>query len=319
MVIMFLNYIKNEINNESILFLLYSNIYFEKLLIDNFKNLIKINKYEIDKDDYLLKKIFNTYSFNSKKKIIMVTDTNLLNINIIKKIIGMNNKNVKLIFCINRKLDKIIKKINKKNIKIQSLKDFENKNIKYNKYKINDYSYESKSIELYDSCNNILLSDCKDINELYNIFLMEKVYIPLTIHNNYYKYTNNDEIINEYLDLFCYSEQIQDTIFKDGYKELLYIYFIITCIIPSKMLKNNLKNNISKNGLKFSNIISYMSILIRKKNNFYNNLRKTKLHSLDENYLKDEIIKISKNKKLMNKYKLDNNILLFFKKYFNIY
>lgn len=320
---MMISYINNEIKNNSVLFLLNSNIYFENIILENIINVIKINKYEIEKDNMLLEKVFNTYTFNNKKKVILITDTNLLGINMIKRIIKLKNDNTKIIFCINGILDKIIKKINKKNTKIKNLITFENeydKKIKYKKYKINDYNFNSQSIDLYDSCNKILLkNDLSDLNELYNIFLSEKVYIPLTIHNNYYKYTKNEEIINHYLDLYSYSDLIQDTIFKDGSKELLYLYFIITCIIPSKLLKQTTKKEKKTDiKLKFSNVISYISLLIINKNKYYNKLKETKLISFDKNYVKEKIIEINNDNSLLKQYNLTTKQLKYFLKYFNL-
>jgi hypothetical protein len=313
----YINYIKSEITNNKVLFLLNSRFYYEDILIKNIDNIIKITKYDMIEDKMLLYKLCNLYSYKNNKKIILITDSNLLSLKKIKHIISKVNSKIKIIFAMNGNNDKIIKKLNKKNIIIKDLKEYNIKITKYDNYKINDDKLNSNSIELYNCCNNILLSDCSNLDELYNIFLTEKVYIPLTINTNYYKYTTNDEIILEYLDLYSYSDQIQDYIFKDGYKELEFLYFIITCIIPSLLLKGNLKKNISKK-LDFTNIISYTSLIIINKNKYYNTLRNTKLQSIDDEYIKDKIIEINNNKTLMKIYDISNQELDYFINYFNL-
>ena len=298
------------INNNQFLLFYNSSFYVENLFIEENKE--KYNIFNINSLDFLNNNIKinqfiqNNSLFNKNEKILMITDINMIpnnKINIIIKKIKQFNKKI-VLFGNGNSLNKI-KKINIK-IKTIDASTLNKKNYyKSNFDKINNNDNNNNK-DLYKICKKIMFSN-EDINIKYNLYSSEKVYIPLLIHYNINNYIKNDKIIYEYLQLFSISETIQMNVFKQQNEYIKYLYFILTCYIPHLFIKKYGKK--TDDIFKFTNIISFQSLMIINKNKYYKYLNASDLDIMNTDIIK-KIIKDCKNdhkniELYSNKYNLD--------------
>jgi hypothetical protein len=102
---------------------------------------------------------------------------------------------------------------------------------------------KNPTLSLFDATEKLFVGKF-DLNECMEIFEIDKVLIPLMIYQNYYKYIN----IENYYDIvkrLSFSDIFENYIYCEQNWDLLEIFSIISCVIPSyysKKYNNGLTN-----------------------------------------------------------------------------
>lgn len=239
-----------------------SNVNHELKIINKHKkeyNTLLLTPYIMKINNNIHRFIQSKSLFDTREKVLIITDINLLNVNIIKDLIKKSKYLNKIILFTPIKWLKFMKK---KSI-IKHL----------NVINVNNTEKQIVKSDLYKCFNDIFYKDIP-INILYLYYRSHKIHLPLLIHQNFHKLcNNNDFILMNYLELFNNADLLQSKIFNDKYKSLSFLYFILTIYLPLLLLKQNC-NDIKKFNIKFSNVISLLSLNIINKNKKYKLLRK---------------------------------------------
>lgn len=185
------------------------------------------------------------------------------------------------------RINEIIDFIYEKDIKKYKLKDYiDILNTLYNNI--------NNEIKLYDITKKIFTQKTSS-NDILNYYRLEKTHLPLIIQKNYYKYINkNYENKDENLCLF---KDISENLSKS---ELLNTFMIkkqkqnilgenlayISCVYPSYKLYSPDNKNIK---IKYTNLISRDSYMIRKHNTYYTFLRETNIKLFDNFIIKNDL------------------------------
>ena len=180
-------------------------------------------------------------------------------------------------------------------INIEKLSNFE-KTIKKKDF-INDLFKNTKK----------LLLNYEDINTCIDLFQLQKVHIPLMMHENYYKCVKKANYI-DIIDNFSFGDILENYIYGEQNWDLMEIYGLISCVIPSYYI------NKYNNGSKYVELIfatdlnktttkSKKNKIIKKKNN-----TETVNKSLDNGNELDNDSEKNNNDNIV-KYEMDNNYL----------
>jgi hypothetical protein len=134
-----------------------------------------------------------------------------------------------------------------------------------------------KTIKKKDFTNDLfkntkkLLLNYNDIETCIELFQLQKVHIPLMIHENYYKCVKKINYI-DIIDNFSFGDILENYIYGEQNWDLMEIYGLISCVIPSYYI------NKYNNGVKYVELIfasdlnktttkSKKNKIIKKKNN----------------------------------------------------
>lgn len=257
-------------------------------------DICKIIKYENNKDiiknnvDLILKN--NNINVDNKiKKYLLSNYNNFHKIKILINILKQNNKKYKY---------KDLKKF------LEVLK----KNINYN-------------IELYDNVKDILLNKELNENKVLDYYNLEKILLPLLIHENYKNYINNNLkndkdkkecilLVSKNL-MFC--DNINEFIFNNHYWNIQDLFSILCCYYTSYIInhkfikKNKLKypkldytKILTKNSILFINFKQYKLILHNI--NYYHNFNKEIINYINKNILIFLLYDINNGSKYLEKY-----------------
>jgi hypothetical protein len=182
--------------------------------------------------------------------------------------------------------------------------------------------YKNINIGLFYS-TEIILNNYLNYKKIYNLYEIEKVLLPLMIHENYLKkiLTNNKSDINILNKIYIISnllsigENIEYSIYTDQNWFLQSIHGFYTCIYTSYWI-NKINNNfkIKNNHIKFSSDLNKTSLknINRKNINNFNNFisNKTNLEVLMLNKLSNNLIENNNEKILLDilkKYNKNDN------------
>uniref|UniRef100_A0A6C0H7D2 DNA replication factor RFC1 C-terminal domain-containing protein n=1 Tax=viral metagenome TaxID=1070528 RepID=A0A6C0H7D2_9ZZZZ len=194
---------------------------------------------------------------------------------------------------------------------------------------INKSREKNINIGLFNATQQIL-NNYLDHTSIMNLYEIEKVLLPLMIHENYFKkilINNNNnnfkyiiDIIGEITDLLSISDNIETNIYTDQNWFLQFIHGFNTCIKTSYLI-NHSNNNfiINDKDIKFSIDLNKTSLKnINKKNinnlNFYLNKNlniKSLFDTLMLNNICNQLVKNNKEQLLINilkKYDLNVNL-----------
>jgi len=158
--------------------------------------------------------------------------------------------------------------------------------------------------DLYKATSK-LLSNYTNIESCLELYETEKVLLPLMIHENYYKFINN----NHYYDIInnlSTADLLENYIYGEQNWDLLELHGIISCAIPSYLI-NKFKNDKTNQSLVFAADLNRTSVKkmnkknISKTNNSLSNNSQSNIRnkSIDEFIYMGEIInKLNKNGKI---------------------
>ena len=145
-------------------------------------------------------------------------------------------------------------------------------NNKATKYKLVDYKdivdiisiNESKEIELYEMIVTILNSNNMSLNKMIDFFNVEKIFLPLMIHQNLKLklFYNNNNKLDDYLkvmNIVSKSDIIHKYIFDFHYWNLQEAYSILSCYYPYYIVKD-FKKRVKMEDLKFTSILNKNSL-----------------------------------------------------------
>ena len=175
--------------------------------------------------------------------------------------------------------------------------------------------YKNINIGLFYSTERIL-NNYLDNETIYNLYEIEKVLLPLMIHENYLKkiLTNNSKnndinllkTIQKISDLLSIGENIETSIYTDQNWYLQTIHGFYTCIYTSYFINKTCDNSykITQDNINFSSDLNKTSLKnINRKNinnlvSFINN--KTNLEILMLNKLSNYLMENNKEEELLN-------------------
>ena len=169
--------------------------------------------------------------------------------------------------------------------------------------------------DLYKATNKIL-TDYTNIESCLELYETEKVLVPLMIHENYHKYIKQSEY-TKVLDNLSIGDILENYIYGEQNWDLLELHGIISCCIPSYLIKKY-SNGKKSGSLVFAADLNRTSVKkMNKKNitktnnslnrNCYKNIRNK---SIDEFIYMGEIInKINENSKSSSNTNYINNII----------
>ena len=146
--------------------------------------------------------------------------------------------------------------------------------------KINNFE---KIIKKKDFTNDLfkntkkLLLNYNDIDTCMELFQLQKVHIPLMIHENYFKCVKKNNYIN-IIDNFSFGDILENYIYGEQNWDLMEIYGLISCAIPAYYIN------------KYNNGVRYVDLI------FATDLNKTTTKSK-----KNKIIKKKNNSVVINK------------------
>lgn len=277
-----LNIIKDNNYNRLIPIIIISNGHHRGQLTDIKKNVNIINITELS-------------IYDMKKWISNICNNEMININsnLYENIINHCQKDMRKIL---NYLNMIKNTFKNEIINIEKLSNFE-KTIKKKDF-INDLFKNTKK----------LLLNYEDINTCIDLFQLQKVHIPLMMHENYYKCVKKANYI-DIIDNFSFGDILENYIYGEQNWDLMEIYGLISCVIPSYYI------NKYNNGSKYVELIfatdlnktttkSKKNKIIKKKNN-----TETVNKSLDNvNELDNDSEKNNNNNNIV-KYEIDNNYL----------
>lgn len=168
--------------------------------------------------------------------------------------------------------------------------------------------------DLFKATNKIL-TNYKDIDTCLELYEMEKVLMPLMIHENYHKFIKDSEY-SKIMENLSLGDILENYIYGEQNWDLLELHGIVSCCVPSYLI--NLYSNGKKNcNLVFAADLNRTSVKkmntknIKKTNNSlnkncYKNIRNK---SIDEFIYMGEIMnKINENKKSSNQNYINNII-----------
>lgn len=140
------------------------------------------------------------------------------------------------------------------------------------KYKLVDYrdivdmisTKENKEIELYEMILRIMNNSDVNINTMIDFFNVEKIFLPLTIYQNFRLklFYNNKNKLEDYLkimDMISKSDIIHKYIFDLHYWNLQDAYSILSCYYPYHVI-NKYKKTIKLEDIKFPSILNKNSL-----------------------------------------------------------
>lgn len=198
---------------------------------------------------------------------------------------------------------------------------FGNKSITIEMFKEYQQMTQRKDIDvgLY-SATKQLLNNYRNINDCLQLYETEKVLLPLTIYENYYKklfkLKNNNilELMSNITDSISIGDVIETNIYSDQNWFLQNIHGFYTCANTSYIINNITQNNIVDYDVVFSADLNKTSSRnINKKKNILTLQSKFKDKNIDDiiyiNKIIYELDKTKNNtllKKLKNIYNLDN-------------
>ena len=230
------------------------------------------------------------------------SDVSYLNVNVIYNMKYLNTYISKKNIILELKLKKYILEISENIIsRINEIIDFiYEENIK--KYKLKDYTdilntlYKNinNEIKLYDITKKIFTEKTSS-NDILNYYSLEKTHLPLIIQKNYYKYINKNyedktENLRLYMDIseqLSKSELINTFMIKKQKQNILGENLAyISCVYPSHKLYSPDNKNIK---IKYTNVISRDSYMIRKHNTYYTFLRETNIKLFDNFIIKNDL------------------------------
>lgn len=283
-----LNIIKDNNYNRLIPIIIISNGHHRGQLTDIKKNVNVLNIYELSLYDIKrwIGNICNNENIN-------------INSNLYENIINHCQKDIRKIL---NYLNMIKNNFENDIVNIEKLNTFE-KTIKKKDF-TNDLFKNTKK----------LLLNYEDINTCVELFQLQKVHIPLMMHENYYKCVKKNNYIN-IIDNFSFGDILENYIYGEQNWDLMEIYGLISCVIPSYYI------NKYNNGTKYVELIfatdlnktttkSKKNKIIKKKNNMdTNNKSVDNNNDLDNsNDINDyndnnneNIIKYSNNNNYLNK------------------
>jgi len=135
---------------------------------------------------------------------------------------------------------------------------------------INDTCGKNQDIDLFTSAR-FLLTQYENIDKCMKLYEIEKVLLPLTIHQNYIKIllNNYDDNTNKYIDIisdaFSTGDIIENYIYGEQNWDLQEVHGYYTCILPSYIMNKNTSKKYVQ--LDFSSDLNKTSIKnINKKN-----------------------------------------------------
>ena len=173
-------------------------------------------------------------------------------------------------------------------------------------------------IELYNA-TKYLLNNYKNMNECLQLYETEKVLLPLTIYENYYKkifksHLNNNNILklmSDITDCISIGDVIETNIYSDQNWFLQNIHGFYTCVKTSYLLNLEIPNNDINYDVVFSADLNKTSSKnINKKKNI--NILQNKLKNKNIN----DIIYI--NKIIYELYNTNNSLIKDLKKIYNL-
>jgi len=145
-------------------------------------------------------------------------------------------------------------------------------NNKTTKYKLTEYKdivdiiaiNESKEIELYEMIVTILNSNDMKLDKMIDFFNVEKIFLPLMIHQNLKLklFYNNKNKLDDYLkimNIISKSDIIHKYIFDFHYWNLQEAYSILSCYYPYHIIKD-FKKKVKMEDLKFTSILNKNSL-----------------------------------------------------------
>ena len=178
---------------------------------------------------------------------------------------------------------------------------------------INKSRYKNINIGLFYSTERIL-NNYLDYETIFNLYEIEKVLLPLMIHENYLKkiLTKNNENLNllknliKVADILSIGENIETSIYTDQNWYLQTIHGFYTCIYTSYYINkiSDSSSKINHDNINFSSDLNKTSLKnINRKNinnllNFINN--KTNLEILMLNKLSNYLIENNQEEELLN-------------------
>ena len=240
-----LNIIKDNNYNRLVPIIIISNGHHRGQLTDIKKNVNMINIVEI-----------SYYDMKKWMDIVCKNENININNNLYENIIEHCQKDMrKILFHLN-----MIKNTYKNEIiNIEKLNDFE-KTIKKKDF-TNDLFKNTKK----------LLLNYNNIDICMELFQLQKVHIPLMMHENYFKCVKKNNYIN-IIDNFSFGDILENYIYGEQNWDLMEIYGLISCVIPSYYI-NKYNNNVKYVELIFATDLnktttkSKKNKTIKKKNN----------------------------------------------------
>lgn len=359
-------YLKNNLNNYEIRTFSYIDFYSNKdiikiiLNINNFNNLfyminknkkpiIIIKEVEFIKSSYIknILKLLNIKKNKNQKinvPIILIGSGKC-----IKKIKDLKDSCDIIKFEVNQKeikndIKKKFKKFHIKNIylknnynqnKINLIYNFLNNNNKNNlKIIIKNLDY---NIELYDNVKELLLKE-KNIKDVLKYYSLEKILLPLLIHENYrlfiFKKLKKKEDYSKCIKLISNnlmkSDIINEYIFNSHTWNIQDLFAILNCQYTSYIINSKFQNKskitipklnytkiLTKNSMIFSNFNQYKSLLHKIK--YIHNFDQILIEYLNKNLLIFLLNNTYYGIIYLNKLNLDNKDLLKIIKFSKIY
>ena len=326
-------YINNTIKNKiALIFDETENITLtseKKYILDLYKDnkkfksfpLIFISNNQHSKLLYDLKKnckeiIFITSSYNELKELILnIYNNEKISIYnnddiIIKKLINFSQYDIRRLVNL---LQELSYHVENNTLYEKNIDEFINKSIKKN-----------TDIGLFETTYNIL-NNYLDYNIIIKYYEIEKVLLPLMIHENYIKriLNNSNNLLLDNLnrilkisDSISKGDNIETSIYTDQNWYLQHIHGFYTCINTSFWINNNnLNNKLLYDDIKFSTDLNKTSLKNINKKNISNLMKLINNKSIDEililNKICNHLIQIEKYNTLINILnKYDKNITL---------
>jgi hypothetical protein len=153
---------------------------------------------------------------------------------------------------------------------------------KYKEYVDTIMNTGNNEVELYEVSKNIFKDD-NSIDDILTYYNLEKILLPLMIHQNYTNILEQNEKDNlqfnnkllEISNILITTDILHEYIFNKYYWDLQNNYAILSCYVPSQLIKNNLNNKIiCPKTIKFTNILTKSSLKIINDNKYNYLLRK---------------------------------------------
>ena len=189
-----------------------------------------------------------------------------------------------------------------------------NLNILYNTYKnelidIEKLNNFEKTIKKKDFTNDLfkntkkLLLNYSDIDTCLELFQLQKVHIPLMIHENYFKCVKKNNYI-DIIDNFSFGDILENYIYGEQNWDLMEIYGLISCVIPSYYI------NKYNNGARYVDLIFATDLNKTTTKSKKNKIIKKKNNSVAINKSLDDVNDINSEKSENDKkYENDKNYL----------
>ena len=144
---------------------------------------------------------------------------------------------------------------------------------------------KNPTLSLFDATEKLFIDEF-NINECIEIFEIDKVLIPLMIYQNYYKYIN----IENYYDIvkrLSFSDIFENYIYCEQNWDLLEIFSIISCVIPSYYSKKY-SNGLTKQKLLFAIDLNRTSF--KKKNKIQIIETNNEINKKSKSYVRNKTI-----------------------------